>query len=292
MAKVYDALRRAEEQRRERAGQTAPEAAQAPLAWEPPARAPAAPPRAPGARGLFSGLRERISLRRFRAPEDTAAEINKRRIALLQPDSFVAEQFRTLRSRIDSLAADRPLRSIAITSPLAGEGKSTAAINLAIVTAMQIDARVCLVDCDLRKPKIHRSLGLSPRFGLAEVLSGEASLEDALIPVEGTSLSVLAVRHQPSNPSELLATARMRQLVRELGERFDRVILDTPAALSLPDAKIVSDLCDGIVMVVRADTTRRDDVEATLEFLDRRRLLGLVLNGARVPSGRYSYYPY
>jgi capsular exopolysaccharide synthesis family protein len=292
MAKVYDALRRAEEQRRERSGQTPTEAQQAPLAWEPPARTPAAPPRSAGARGRLAGLRERLSLSRARAPEDNAAEVNKRRIALLQPDSFVAEQFRTLRSRIDALGAERPLKSIAITSPMAGEGKSTAAINLAVVTAMQIDARVCLVDCDLRKPKIHRSLGLSPRFGLAEVLSGECSIDDALIPVEGTSLSVLAVRHQPSNPSELLATARMRQLVRELSERFDRVVLDTPAALAMPDAKIVSDLCDGIVMVVRADTTQRDDIEATLEFLDKRRLLGLVLNGARVPSGRYSYYPY
>jgi capsular exopolysaccharide synthesis family protein len=290
MAKVYDALRRAEEQRRERAGQAAPEPS-APLTWEPPARTPA-PSRTRGGKRLFANLREWLPLRSSRTPEDTAAEINKRRIALLQPDSFVAEQFRTLRSRIDSLAADRPLRTLAMTSPNAGEGKSTAAINLAVVSAMRIDTKVCLVDCDLRKPKIHRSLGLQPRAGLAEILAGEATVDEALLPVEGTSLSVLPVRHQPNNPSELLATARMRQLLRELGERFDRVILDTPAALAMPDAKIVSDLCDGIVLVVRADTTLRDDIDATLEFLDRRRLVGLVLNGARAPQGRYSYYPY
>jgi capsular exopolysaccharide synthesis family protein len=290
MAKVYDALRRAEEQRRERGGPSAPDPA-APLAWEPPARTtPARAARAGG--GLLANLRAWLPLGRASGAEDSAAEINKRRIALLQPDSYVCEQFRTLRSRIDSIAAERPLRTIAITSPAAGEGKSTAAINLSVVTAMQIDTRVCLVDCDLRKPKIHRSLGLQPKAGLAEVLTGEATLDEALLPVEGTSLSVLAVRHQPPNPSELLATARMRQLVAELAERFDRVILDTPAALALPDAKIVSDLCEGIVMIVRADVTRRDDVEAALEFLDRRRLVGLVLNGAKVPQGRYSYYPY
>jgi capsular exopolysaccharide synthesis family protein len=290
MAKVYDALRRAEEQRRERGGPSAPDEG-APLAWEPPARTTPRPAARSGG-GLLAKLRAWLPPGRSRVPEDSAAEINKRRIALLQPDSYVSEQFRTLRSRIDSIAAERPLRTIAITSPAAGEGKSTAAINLAVVTAMQIDTRVCLVDCDLRKPKIHRSLGLQPKAGLAEVLTGETTLDEALLPVEGTSLSVLAVRHQPSNPSELLATARMRQLVAELAERFDRVILDTPAALALPDAKIVSDLCEGIVMIVRADVTRRDDVEAALEFLDRRRLVGLVLNGARVPQGRYSYYPY
>jgi Mrp family chromosome partitioning ATPase len=103
---------------------------------------------------------------------------------------------------------------------------------------------------------------------------------------------VLAVRSTPSNPSELLATTRMRDLIAELAERFDRVILDTPAALQLPDAKIVSEQCDGIVLVVRADGTRREDVEGTLEFLDRRRVLGLILNGVRAPQGRYSYYPY
>lgn len=290
MAKVYDALRRAEEQRRERGGPSAADPA-APLAWEPPARA-AAPPAAKGGRGLLARVRSWLPLGPSRVAEDSAAEINKRRIALLQPDSYVSEQFRTLRSRIDSIAAERPLRTIAVTSPAAGEGKSTAAINLSVVTAMQIDTRVCLVDCDLRKPKIHRSLGLQPKVGLAEVLTGEATLDDALLPVEGTSLWVLPVRHQPPNPSELLATARMRQLVADLGGRFDRVVLDTPAALALPDAKIVSDLCDGIVMIVRADVTRRDEVEAALEFLDRRRLVGLVLNGARVPPGRYSYYPY
>jgi capsular exopolysaccharide synthesis family protein len=176
---------------------------------------------------------------------------------------------------------------------MAGEGKSTAAINLAVVSAMQVDARVCLVDCDLRKPKIHRSLGLQPATGLAEVLCGDSRIEDALLPVEGLpGLRVLAVRKQPQNPSELLATARMRDLLKQLAGAFDRVVLDTPAALTLPDAKIVSDLCDGIVVMVRADKTTQEEVESTLEFLDRRRVIGLVLNGVSASQGRYSYYPY
>jgi len=286
MAKIYDALRRAEESRRERAGQSTPEVA-APLAWEPPARGREERRRTSlweRLRGLAPGGR--------RAAADSATDINKRRIALLQPDSYVAEQFRTLRARIDAVAAERPVRTLAVTSALAGEGKSTAAINLAVVSAMQLETRVCLVDCDLRKPKIHRSLGIQPKAGLAEVLEGETALDEALVAVEGLSLQVLGVRKQPPNPAELLSGPGMRQLVRELAERFDRVVLDTPATLSLPDAKIVSALCDGLVMVVRADVTPSEDLEAALDLLDRQRVLGLVLNGAQVDQGRYSYYPY
>jgi len=287
MAKIYDALRRAEESRRERAGQSTPEVA-APLAWEPPARTREERRRT----SFWERVKRLVPGRRRAPPADTATDINKRRIALLQPDSYVAEQFRTLRARIDAVAAERPVRTLAVTSALAGEGKSTAAINLAVVSAMQLDTRVCLVDCDLRKPKIHRSLGIQPKTGLAEVLEGEASLEEALCPVEGLALEVLAVRKQPSNPAELLSGHRMREVIRELAERFDRVVLDTPATLSLPDAKIVSALCDGLVMVVRADATPSEDVEAALDLLDRQRVLGLVLNGAQVDQGRYSYYPY
>jgi capsular exopolysaccharide synthesis family protein len=287
MAKVYDALRRAEEQRRERAGQSNKEVA-APLTWEPPARTPKVP-RGEAKSSLWGRVRGWLP---GKPVDDGAGDVNKRRIALLQPDSYVAEQFRTLRARIDSMAAERPITSIAIASAMPGEGKSTAAINMAIVTAMQIDTKVCLVDCDMRKPKIHRSLLIQPEVGLAEVLAGEASVEEALTPVPDLDLKVLGVRGLPKNPSELLATNRMREVIQELSERFDRVIVDTPAALQMPDAKVVSGMCDGILLVVRADMTTQDQLEDTLEFLDRRRVLGLVLNGVRAPQGRYSYYPY
>jgi Mrp family chromosome partitioning ATPase len=114
-------------------------------------------------------------------------------------------------------------------------------------------------------------------------------VDKAVCRVEGTSLDVLPVRMKPPNPSELLASARMRNLMEELVGRYDLVILDTPSTLALPDAKTVSELTDGLVMVVRADATPQDDVEAALDVLDRRRVLGLVLNGARVDEGHYGY---
>jgi capsular exopolysaccharide synthesis family protein len=241
-------------------------------------------PAPPAERESFFG---RLLARRKR--RDAVADVNKRRIALLQPDSFVAEQFRALRGRIDAIAAQRPIRTVAITSALPGEGKTTAAVNLAIVTALGLGRRILLIDCDLRRPKVHQSLGLRPEAGLGEVLAGEVSLEDAVVKAETGNLEILAVRGRPTNPSELLASDRMRELVEEVAQRYHRVILDTPAALGLPDAKIVADLCDGAVMVVQADVTSYDDAQTVLEFLDRNRILGLVLNGASVNQGRYGY---
>jgi capsular exopolysaccharide synthesis family protein len=220
----------------------------------------------------------------------TSTEANRRRISLLEPDSFVSEQFRVLRSRIDSIAAQRPLRTVVVTSANAGEGKSNVSINLAVVTAMSVGRQVLLVDCDLRRPMIHRSLGLEPRVGLADVLMDRATLDDAVLKLGGVNLDILAVRSLPENPSELLASTQMRSLIEETSRRYDRTILDTPATLGLPDSKILSEIADGLVMVVRAGVTPREDVQSALDVLDRRRILGMVLNGAEQGHERYGYY--
>ena len=281
MAKHYEALQRAEaERRRKVAGSPLPAA---PTEWD-TTPSTARSPRSSLAKRLFA------SMRRNRGKVDTSNEINKRRISILQPESFAAEQFRTLRGRIDSLATQQPIKSVALVSANADEGKSMAAINLAVVTSMSVGRKVLLVDCDLRRPKIHRSLGVEPRVGLGEVLSGDAQLEDAIVQVDAVNMDVLPVRTRPGNPSELLASVAMKQLLEKTSELYDQVILDTPACLGLPDAKTVSELCDGVVLVVRADSTPRQDVEAVLEVLDQRQVLGLVLNGADLgpsPSGYY-----
>jgi capsular exopolysaccharide synthesis family protein len=284
MAKVYEALRRAEQERKRRSGE--PKAPMSAIDWDPSPGAPEVPAQPVETRDPF--WKRWMPTRRGRKA-GTPQDMNKRRISLLQPDSYVAEQFRALRGRIDSIAAQTPIKTVALTSPLPGEGKTTAAINLAVVTAMSLGRRVLLIDCDLRRPKVHGSLGLRPEAGLAEVLTGQASLEQAILKIEGLSLEVLAVRDRPTNPSELLASQQMRELVAEVSASYDRVILDTPAALGLPDAKIVSELCDGMVVVVRADVTTQQDVQATLEIMDRRRILGLLLNGAEVDQSRYGY---
>ena len=153
-----------------------------------------------------------------------------------------------------------------------------------MVTSLSVGRRVLLIDCDMRRPKVHRSLGIQPEAGLAEVLTDQVSFEGAVVKADG-NLEILAVRGRPTNPSELLGSARMVELVKEVGQLYERVILDTPAAIGLPDAKAVADLCDGIVLVVRADMTRQEDVQTVLEILGRERVLGLVMNGTHVDQG-------
>lgn len=280
MGKVYDALRRAEEQRLQVSGE--PQA----LA-RPPAAALDAAERATQRPWFWKRW---IQLRRReQAVREDPGSGNKRRISMLRPDSFAAEQFRTLRARLDSVGTQHPLRTIAIASALPGEGKTLAAVNLAVVSAMSLGRRVLLVDCDLRRPRVHTTLGLAPESGLAEVLKDNATLSEAVIKVEGLNLEVLGVRGQPPNPSELLASTRMRSLVEEAARGYDRVIFDVPPTLGLPDAKTVCDLSDGVVLVVRAGSTRSEDVAATLDVIDRRRVLGLVLNGLEDSARRYGY---
>lgn len=279
MAKHYEALQKAEAERKRKAtGQTAPVA---PVEWD------TTPQTAARTRRGASGLLRLFKREAEPQGANSSAEINKRRISLLQPDSFVAEQFRTLRGRIDSLATQRPIKTIAITSASEGEGKSTAAINLAAVTAMSVGRQVLLLDCDMRRPTLHTSLGIEPNAGLAEVLLDQASIEDAVHKVEGLNMDLLPVRSRPSNPSELLGSAQMRSLIEEVASRYDRVIIDTAPTLGLPDTKIVSELCDGLVIVVRAGVTPRTDVEAALEVLDRRRVLGVLLNGTSEEQQSY-----
>jgi len=279
MAKVYDALRRAEVERRRRAGDESSPAD--------PLDVPSAPP----PRVQRPSLLQSLFSRKRGAPAEGsgAAEINKRRIAVIQPDSYVAEQFRALRGRIDALAAERPIKTVVVTSAFPGEGKTTASVNLSAVTALSLGRKVLLIDCDLRKPKVHASLGLQPRSGLAEVLQGEATIDDAILKAEGAAFDVLPVRSRPSNPSELLGSPEMKAVIDEVSRRYDRVILDSPAALGLPDVKAISEFSDGIVIVVRADFTSQQEVEALLEILDRQRILGLILNGANVDQARYGY---
>jgi capsular exopolysaccharide synthesis family protein len=281
MPKHYEALQRAEQERRRKST-----GMDSPL----PASVPFEGPTTSAVSTRSQGLLSRLFRSRTRSPVEAPSEANKRRIAMLQPESYVAEQYRSLRGRIDALASQRSMKTLAVTSANSGEGKSTCAVNLATVTAMSVGRKVLLVDCDLRRPKIHLTLGVQPRTGLAEVLLGEATLEDAIQKLDGINLEILPVRSIPANPSELLASPAMRRVIEEVAGRYDRVILDTPACLGLPDAKSVSEFCDGLVMVVRADVTPKEDVEAALDILDRRRVVGMVLNGSEATREQYGYY--
>jgi capsular exopolysaccharide synthesis family protein len=280
----YEALQKAEKERRHKvAGDQATPVDT--LRWDVTPKTAS-----PGEKvGLLDRLRGRGE-KKASVPVPDANDVNKRRIAILRPESYISEQFRMLRGRIESLSAQRPIRTVAMTSANPGEGKSTAAINLAVVESMGLSKRVLLVDCDMRRPTVHRTLGLSPDMGIGEVLLGRSTLDLATVRADGTNLDVLVVRTQPDNPSELLSSDRMKLLLEEMAESYDRIVLDTPATLGLPDSKIVAELCDGVVVVVRADVTPREEVGAVLDILDRRKILGMVLNGADINRESYGYY--
>lgn len=199
-------------------------------------------------------------------------------VAASLPHSPVAEQYRALRTRITQVEQGRSLRTLMVTSPLAGDGKTVTSLNLAFTMAREVHRRVLLIDADLRSGSLHRLLGLPASPGLADVLAGEVALDAALIAVPEWRLTVLTAGSQFDNSTELLGSTEMRRLLDAVRTQFDRVVIDTPPAAPLADVGVVAPLVDGVIVVVRAGRTPKPAIERTLAGIDPERLLGLVLN--------------
>lgn len=223
--------------------------------------------------------------------EITGVQLNPLLIAVTAPHSFAAEEYRTLRTRLAQSETGRALRTVAITSAAKGEGKSVSAANLALTIAQEFQRRVVLVDADLRHPRIHHLLGLSDGAGLADVLSGTAELETALLSLAEYNLTVLPAGLPPSQPAELLSSAAMRRVIETLRQRFDRVVIDLPPATPLADVQILAPLVDGVVFIVRAGVTPKPAIERALASFDRTKVLGMVLNEA-TPESEATYRAY
>ncbi|MFE4955945.1 polysaccharide biosynthesis tyrosine autokinase [Streptomyces sp. NPDC056653] len=202
-----------------------------------------------------------------------------------------AEAFRKLRTNLQfSQVDDRP-RIIVVTSSVPGEGKTNTAVNLALSLA-EAGVSTCLVDADLRRPCVAPAFGLVQDAGLTTVLIGQARVEDVMQKVGGR-LSVLASGAVPPNPTELLASARMEEVLRELADTYEVVILDTAPLLPVADTVGLASLAQGALLVVRAAKTSRDQVRTAAESLDcvGVRVLGTVFSMAPVPKGdRYGTY--
>lgn len=194
------------------------------------------------------------------------------------PRSVRSEAFRQLRTNLQFVQVDGPLRSLVLTSSVPKEGKSTTACNLAIAMA-QTGVRVCLVEGDLRRPRIADYLGVESAVGMTDVLIGRVPLEDALQSWGGGMLEVLPSGPLPPNPSELLSSRGMGELMKSLEHRFDLVLVDAPPLLPVTDGAILSTLTDGAVLCVRARITRKDQLEQAVEALRAvdAKILGVVL---------------
>jgi capsular exopolysaccharide synthesis family protein len=204
------------------------------------------------------------------------------------PRSPVAEAFRTLRTNLEFAAVDAPLKTVLVVSVHPGEGKSTVACNLAITLA-QGGKRVLLIDSDLRRPHVHRILGLTNRAGLSDLFRETLSLADVTRPWLDSGLGVVTSGGIPPNPADLLASKKMEAILASASESFDIVVVDAPPFL-VADASILASRVDGILLVIRPGKTPMDAALSTMEQMKRSggRVIGVVMN--RIPRNRPYYY--
>ncbi|MFZ0958839.1 MAG: polysaccharide biosynthesis tyrosine autokinase [Candidatus Sulfotelmatobacter sp.] len=213
-------------------------------------------------------------------------------ITHVRPQSQMAESYRALRTSLLLSHLGAPPKVIMVTSALPQEGKSTTSINCAVVLA-QKGVRVLLIDCDLRRPSIHKTLGMGPRSGLSNVLTGSITLKQA-ITVAPTlpNLDVLPAGTPPPNPAELLASTNMRDVLAELRDKYDHIVLDTPPTLSVTDAVVLSPRADAIVLVIRSGSTTKQALRRSRDILMQvnARVSGVLLNAVDLSSPDYYYY--
>lgn len=209
-------------------------------------------------------------------PQDSSAAKNP--LVMLQ-GSTVAESYRTLRTNLQYVDIDNPPQSVVITSCLPLEGKSTTAANLAIALA-QGGAKVLLVEADLRRPRIADYLGVAAGAGLTDVLTGKVDIADAIVGWQRNLVDFLPAGAIPPNPSELLGSRQMAELLDELRTRYDMVILDSPPLLPVTDAAILATVADGAILVTRYGKTHKDQAAEAADSVRQinARLYGAVLN--------------
>ena len=207
-----------------------------------------------------------------------------------KPKSISAESYRTLRTNIQYSSFDKEIRTIVVTSSEPGEGKSTVAGNLALSFA-QSDKSTIIIDCDLRKPSLHKKFRISNMAGLSDILIGRKSLVEA-VNQYNENMHIITSGKIPPTPAEMLGSKAMERLIAELKEIYDVIILDSAPLQAVTDAQILSAKSDGTILVVRAEKTKRDSVASAKELLDKvnANVLGVVLNVTENRRGKYYYY--
>lgn len=211
-------------------------------------------------------------------------------VTITDPRSPASEAYRALRTNLSFYSLDKPLRTLIVTSPAAGEGKSTTVANLA-VTMAQSGRRTILVDCDLRRPTLHELFERPMAPGLTNVVMDEGGD----LPLQQTAVDnlwLLSSGPKPPNPADMLGAARMEQIIAQLAERADVVLFDAPPVMAASDAAILGAKTDGVLLVVQAGKTRRDHSERAREVLEKAgvRIVGAALTNAPKDGSMGEYY--
>ncbi len=287
MSRVHDALRRAE-----RGDPRSDEALEA-TAPEPirtleflPVNGPAAAAAAPIRLNIHPGMLGDAPLVPFNpAPESHLLDLNN-------SHETPAEEFRTLRTRLNHLQTLQPLHTVVVTSPSPAEGKTFSAVNLALAQSHLAESSVLLGDFDLRRPIVHNLFQIDRAPGLSDYLTGQCTFPQALRRIEGMSLYVLPAGTPVKNPLELLNMRQTRALFEELPRTFNWAIFDTPPLLFSADANLLATMADGTILVVKIGSTTYDNVTRAMQSLCENNVLGIVANGARASElySKYTYY--
>jgi len=298
MSRVHDALRRAE------MGGLLPSAAEAPV--EPPGATIPPPPEfhyapsdglngaasspsmasAPTRLNLQTTLLNEVQVVAYSpAPESHLLDLNN-------SHETPAEEFRTLRTRLNHLQTLQPLHTIVVTSPSPAEGKTFSAVNLALAQSHLAETSVLLGDFDLRRPIVHNLFQIDRGPGLSDFLTGQCSFAQALRKVESMNLYLLPAGSPVKNPLELLNMRQARLLFEELPRLFNWAVFDTPPLLFSADANLLSTMADGTILVVKIGSTTFDNVTRAMQSLCENNVLGIVANGARASElySKYTYY--
>ncbi|MEN8078817.1 CpsD/CapB family tyrosine-protein kinase [Clostridioides difficile] len=207
-----------------------------------------------------------------------------------QPKSIAAEAYRSLKTNIQYSSFDKEYKTIVVTSANPGEGKSTTAGNLALTLA-EGEAKVLLVDCDMRKPSMHKNFRVTNTYGISDVLLQRQKVMD-VAHVYNKNLSIITAGKIPPNPAEMLASKAMTLFLQEMKEHFDYIVLDTPPVQAVADAQILSTKVDGTLVVVRAGVTKKDDVHNSVSSLKKvnANIIGTVLHAVDNSRNKYYYY--
>jgi capsular exopolysaccharide synthesis family protein len=207
----------------------------------------------------------------------------------MQPRSPITEAFRSLRTSLDFYSVDEPLKLIIVTSPGPEEGKTTVAVNLAVILAKS-NKNVLLLDADMRRPNVHNKFDLSNRVGLSDLIRGRLNLSEVIQESDQfANLKVITSGSLPPNPAELLASNRMTQIIEELKSQFDMIVVDTPPAI-VTDAQILATKSDGVIYILKAGKTRNVIAKTPLEEFERvgTKTIWVVMN--KIPRNRDYYY--
>jgi non-specific protein-tyrosine kinase len=213
-------------------------------------------------------------------------------VSCSEPRSPITEAFRALRTNIQFSSVDKPLHTLLITSPSPAEGKSTIAVNLSVVLA-QNNRKTVIVDGDLRRPRVHKVLGLKSRPGITDLfVADETRVENYIVDTCADNLFALPSGDIPPNPSELLGSEKLLSILEQLKHRFDIVLIDSAPVMAVTDSAVLAPKVDGVLLVVKPGVTQMTIARQAVELLQRggANLLGVVLNEVELKRSRYAYY--